>query len=69
MEPARLAPAMTTPLLIIHDRGDRESPFEDAAVLAQAWPGAELVATEKMGHTRALRDPALVAQVTAFVAP
>lgn len=59
---------MTTPLLIVHDRADRESPYEDAAVLAQAWPGAELVATEKMGHTRALRDPALVAQVAAFAA-
>ncbi|MCH1995691.1 alpha/beta hydrolase, partial [Achromobacter xylosoxidans] len=68
MEPARLAPSMTTPLLIVHDRADRESPYEDAAVLAQAWPGAELVATEKMGHTRALRDPALVAQVAAFAA-
>ncbi|MCM2573330.1 alpha/beta hydrolase [Achromobacter xylosoxidans] len=68
MEPARLAPSMTTPLLIVHDRADRESPYEDAAVLAQTWPGAELVATEKMGHTRALRDPALVAQVAAFAA-
>ncbi|MGH8816784.1 MAG: alpha/beta hydrolase, partial [Achromobacter pestifer] len=68
MEPARLAPGMSAPLLILHDRGDRESPYEDATVLAAAWPGAELVSTEKMGHTRALRDPALVAQAVAFLA-
>lgn len=67
MEPARLAPAMSAALLIIHDRGDRESPFDDAAALAAAWPGAELAATEKLGHTRALRDPALVTRAVAFL--
>ncbi|OZI72594.1 MULTISPECIES: alpha/beta fold hydrolase [Bordetella] len=67
MEPARLAPSMSVPLLVIHDRGDRESPYEDGALLAAGWPGAELLPTEKMGHTRALRDPDILRRAAAFV--
>lgn len=67
MEPALLAPKLATPLLVVHDRGDRESPFEDGTVLVAKWPDAKMLATEKMGHTRALRDPDVVRQVVTFV--
>jgi hypothetical protein len=38
------------------------------AAIAAAWPGAELVTTEGLGHRRILRDPAVVARVTDFLA-
>jgi hypothetical protein len=68
MEPALLAPAMSAQLMVVHDRGDRESPFADGETLVAKWPQATLLATEKLGHTRALRDPEIVYQVIDFVA-
>jgi pimeloyl-ACP methyl ester carboxylesterase len=61
------APAQRTPLLVVHDRADREAPFEGGAALARAWPGAELVATEGLGHRRVLRDPGVARAAAAFV--
>lgn len=55
------------PLLLVHDRGDREVPFDRGEAIARAWPGAELVATEGLGHRRILADPAVVARVVAHV--
>jgi pimeloyl-ACP methyl ester carboxylesterase len=51
------------PLLILHDRNDREVRFTDGAALAAAWPRAEFVLTEGLGHGRILRDPAVVERV------
>ncbi len=56
------------PLLLVHDRGDREVPFDRGEAIASAWPGAELVATEGLGHRRILEDPAVIARVVAHVA-
>jgi pimeloyl-ACP methyl ester carboxylesterase len=55
------------PLLVVHDRGDREVPFEDGAAVAAAWPGARLHATEGLGHRRILRDAAVIEAVAAFL--
>ena len=60
--------AMKIPLLVVHDRLDAEVPWEQGEAIALAWPGAEMVATEGLGHGRILRDPAVVARVSAFVA-
>lgn len=61
------APGLRTPALLVHDRADREVPFEDGAAIAAAWPGARLVPTERLGHRRILREPAVVSEVTSFV--
>jgi pimeloyl-ACP methyl ester carboxylesterase len=61
------APALATPALVVHDRGDGEVPFADGAAIAAAWPGARLLATDGLGHRRLLRDPAVVAEAVAFV--
>jgi hypothetical protein len=53
--------------LVVHDRDDREVPWADGARVAAAWPAAELVTTHGLGHRRILRDPAVVARVTAFL--
>jgi pimeloyl-ACP methyl ester carboxylesterase len=66
-EVARLAPALTSPLLVLHDRGDGEVPWQNGAVVARAWPGARLEATDGLGHRRILRDPGVVAAAVAFL--
>lgn len=55
------------PLLVIHDRNDREVRWEDGAAIAGAWPDSRLVTTEGLGHRRILRDPDVAAHVTRFV--
>src|SRR5881409_2736539 len=61
------APDMRAPLLVVHDRDDNEVPWQDGAILARDWPGAELSMTGGLGHRRILRDPGVVKGVTAFV--
>ena len=63
-----LAPALAAPLLVIHDRGDAEIPWQHGAAIARSWRGAELLMTEGLGHRRILRDPDVVAAAAAFVA-
>jgi pimeloyl-ACP methyl ester carboxylesterase len=63
----RLAPAMTAPLLVLHDEQDRAIPVECGESLARAWPGAELKKTRGLGHNRILRDPKTVEAVVAYV--
>jgi pimeloyl-ACP methyl ester carboxylesterase len=67
LEAARVVSALATPALVVHDRDDREVPFEDAIAIAAAWPGARLLATEGLGHRRVLRDPVVAADVARFV--
>ncbi|HEX7840892.1 MAG TPA: alpha/beta fold hydrolase [Kofleriaceae bacterium] len=55
-------------LLVIHDRDDREVPFRHGERLAATWRNATLHATSGLGHRRILRDVAVIAEVTAFVA-
>jgi pimeloyl-ACP methyl ester carboxylesterase len=51
------------PALIIHDREDKEVHFSDGVTLAEAWPNAEFVATQGLGHRRILRDTKVIAAV------
>jgi pimeloyl-ACP methyl ester carboxylesterase len=64
---ATAAPGSLPPLLVIHDRGDREVYHADGRAYADAWPGATLLTTEGLGHGRLLRDPAVVDAAVAFV--
>ncbi|WP_219416752.1 alpha/beta fold hydrolase [Pseudonocardia nigra] len=56
------------PTLVVHDRRDREVGFREGRAIADAWPGARLLATDGLGHRRLLRDDAVVADVVGFVA-
>ena len=56
------------PLLVVHDRDDLEVSWNDGVSVAAAWPGARLLETEGLGHRRVLRDPLVVAAVSAFLA-
>lgn len=51
------------PMLILHDRDDREVRCTDGRALAAAWPHAEFVLTQGLGHRRILRDTSVVDRV------
>lgn len=60
--------AAPVPLLVVHDRGDRETRHDDSVALAERWPGpATMISTDGLGHRRLLADPAVVAEVIDFV--
>ncbi len=62
-----IARRMHHPLLVVHDREDREVSFAEGEALTQAWPGAELQATEGLGHRRILQQPSVVERVVSFL--
>jgi pimeloyl-ACP methyl ester carboxylesterase len=62
-----IAREMKTPLLVIHDQGDREVPYASGERIAEAWPGARLITTEGLGHNRILRDPEVIHAATSFM--
>jgi pimeloyl-ACP methyl ester carboxylesterase len=65
--PAVLAPRMSVPLCILHDRNDAEISHQDGAELAKLWPGAEFVTTAGLGHNRILREASAVAKAVEFI--
>ncbi|MDP3893053.1 alpha/beta fold hydrolase [Nocardioides sp.] len=54
------------PSLVITDRGDRQTPYEQVADFAESID-APLITTEGLGHRKILRDRDVVASVVAFV--
>jgi pimeloyl-ACP methyl ester carboxylesterase len=65
---AALVPSLRLPLLVIHDRGDAEVPWQHGRAITRAWPGAALLLTDGLGHRRILRHPDVVAATVAFLA-
>ncbi|MET0210300.1 MAG: alpha/beta hydrolase [Burkholderiaceae bacterium] len=55
------------PALFVHDKGDRQIPFDDTRRLVARMPKARLVTTYGLGHHRILREPSVVATVVRFV--
>lgn len=66
-EPSAVGPRIRVPTLVVHDRGDRVNRFADGEAYARAIPGAQLQATEGLGHMKILKDPAVLAGVADFV--
>lgn len=64
---ALTAREMRAPLLIVHDRDDRETYWSEGNALAEAWPGARLVTTSGLGHRRILRDETVIGRVAEFI--
>ncbi|HEX4621372.1 MAG TPA: alpha/beta fold hydrolase [Myxococcaceae bacterium] len=65
--PATLAPSMKVPLLVFHDRGDREVAYDEGVELTGAWPGARLETLERLGHRRLLSDPSCISATLDFL--
>ena len=62
-----IAPSMRVPLLVIHDRDDKEVPVDSGQSIADAWPSAELILTEGLGHQRILRAEPVTHVAVSFV--
>jgi len=62
-------PSVVTPppVLVVHDRDDRETSWEEGASIAETWPGAKLMTTTGLGHRRVLRDAAVVDAAVRFL--
>jgi pimeloyl-ACP methyl ester carboxylesterase len=56
------------PLLVVHDRDDQVVDLADAEAVTKAWPQAELLRTEGLGHQKILYDSVVVQQVVRFLA-
>jgi pimeloyl-ACP methyl ester carboxylesterase len=54
-------------LLIVHDKQDKDVPFEQSIKLAEASPQAKTIVTDGLGHRRILRDEQLIQQCIAFI--
>jgi len=62
-----IAPSMQVPLLVIHDRNDKEVPMRAGQSIAEAWPGADLIITEDLGHQRILRAKSVTNVAVSFL--
>ncbi len=59
--------SLAMPLLVFHDRDDTDVAWTDGDSIARAWPGAQLVTTQGLGHRRIVHDPQVVSQAVSFL--
>lgn len=67
-EPQAVGPRIPVPTLVVHDRGDRINGFADGLAYSRAIAGAQLLATDNLGHAKILKDEQVLAKVARFVA-
>lgn len=67
MRATQIAPSLQVPLLVIHDRNDKEVPVRSGQSIAEAWPDADLIITEGLGHQRILRADAVQNVAVSFI--
>lgn len=63
-----LGPRLEAPLLVIHDRGDKEVPLAEGERVAREATAGRLHVTEGLGHRRILRDPGVASEAVRFLA-
>jgi pimeloyl-ACP methyl ester carboxylesterase len=61
-------PGIGLPLLLVHDKQDEVTPYVSSLALKRAYPAAELLTTEGLGHRKILRDPAVIQRIVDFIA-
>jgi pimeloyl-ACP methyl ester carboxylesterase len=59
--------SLDIPALIVHSKDDAMVRFVTGEKWAANWPGAQLIALEKLGHRRLLFDPATAGKIADFV--
>lgn len=64
-----MARSIGLPALVVHDRDDRDVPWQEGEAVARAWPNAQFLRTEGLGHRRILRDPEVIDRVVRFLQP
>ncbi|MFE0251645.1 alpha/beta fold hydrolase [Streptomyces sp. NPDC059010] len=55
------------PLLLVHDRQDKETHPSDSEDIAAAWPDARVLLTSGFGHRRILSAPEVVREAVSFI--
>jgi len=55
------------PGLLIHDKDDRDIPYQEGQAVAQAWNNAPFIKTSGLGHRRILRDDEVIDQAITFL--
>lgn len=68
LDRTRAAHTSLPPMLVVHDRGDKEVHHRDGEAIAAVWPGTELVTTTGLGHYRILQDSHVVERVVGHLA-
>jgi len=61
------AAQLDVPALIVHSADDRTTSVEGARRVARAWRDSEFLEVDGLGHSRILRDPAVIDRVIAFI--
>lgn len=64
----RIAPAIATPTLIVHDLLDDEVPWSEGERFARHMPSSRLLTTLDLGHHGVLRDPRVLRDCMRFLA-
>jgi pimeloyl-ACP methyl ester carboxylesterase len=67
-EPDAVGPRIRAPTLVVHDREDSINRFADGQAYAQSIRGAQLLATQGLGHRRLLKDAEVLGKVAIFTA-
>jgi pimeloyl-ACP methyl ester carboxylesterase len=62
-----LGPHIGVPLLVIHDRGDKQVLWSDGQAVAKTAPNATFLTTEGLGHQRILKSESVVGDAVAFL--
>ena len=65
-EPPAVGPRLRLPTLVVHDRDDGINRFADGQAYAHAVTGAELLATEGLGHRKILKDAEVIGKIVLF---
>jgi pimeloyl-ACP methyl ester carboxylesterase len=68
LDMAKLAPRIGAQALVVHDRDDRLVPWRKGEAFARQWPGARLLVTRGLGHSRILADEGVARAAADFIA-
>jgi pimeloyl-ACP methyl ester carboxylesterase len=58
---------MRAQALIVHSMDDEQCPPQNARILADAWPGSDLMWTDGLGHRRVAQDKATIQRAADFI--
>ena len=54
-------------LLLVHDENDKEVPIDHALALIKAYPEAKFFKTQGLGHTRILKNDAVIEYCVTYI--
>lgn len=65
--PPAVAPGVASPVLIVHDKDDKQVPIAQAELLAKNLPNARLIKTSGLGHSRILKSREMIDETILFL--